>query len=247
VPAVRVWGYIILTLGVIFLVLLLLALLGGAHMGVVPFIVILVSISLGWTLVTSGKGLVRTQPAAAGTAGAVAAPPDVATVELPLTPQIAAAIVRQSASKQRIILYVALGIAVFFVGLGAVFGFTDASQTEGRSFFEVFGGLGVICAIMIYTIAWLTSLMPIRRDLRFSTILRTTGPVQVVPVVGGAMLRLADRAFLMNGREGMAPLSKLVWGTVDHSPHGHVILGAWAKDGRCVYNAPGYDASDRTT
>jgi hypothetical protein len=104
-----------------------------------------------------------------------------------------------------------------------------------------------VCAIMIFTIAWLTSLMPVRRDLRSSTILRTTGPVQVVAVVGGAMLRLADRAFLMNGREGMAALSKLEWGTVDHSAHGHVILGAWAKDGRCVYSAPGYDAANTTT
>jgi hypothetical protein len=27
---------------------------------------------------------------------------------------------------------------------------------------------------------------------------------------------------------------------VDYSPHGHVILGAWDKDGRCVYSLLGY-------
>ena len=54
------------------------------------------------------------------------------------------------------------------------------------------------------------------------------------------MLRLADRAFLMDGRSGMVELSNVDWGCVDYSPHGHMILGAWDGEGRSVYCLPGY-------
>jgi hypothetical protein len=64
--------------------------------------------------------------------------------------------------------------------------------------------------------------------------------VQVAPVLGGATLRLADRAFLMNGNGGMAALSKLGRGRVDYTPHGHLVLGAWDSEGRNVYALPGY-------
>jgi len=103
--------------------------------------------------------------------------------------------------------------------------------------------IGIASALMIYGLSWLTSMKPVRRDLRGTTYLRTTGPVEVVSLGNGAMLRLADRAFLIDQRYGATELGALGWGRVDYSPHGHVILGAWDKDGRSVYCLPGYNAA----
>jgi hypothetical protein len=248
----RIWGYVLLVLGILFLVLFGIAELGGAHLGYLPFIISFMLISGGASLRSSGKGILQTKPAAipghpdatpATSPGQSAAPSsEVSTVEMPLTPEITAVIARQSARSQRILLYVVGGSFVFFAALGIAIGATDKTPGEGRTFMLLFGGLGVACALLIYGISWLTAQRLVRRDLRGTTYLRTTGPVKVVPISAGAMLRLADRAFMMNGRGGMAELSKLNWGRVDYTPHGHVILGAWDSEGRSVYCLPGYNA-----
>jgi hypothetical protein len=242
----RIWGYIILGLGVVFLILLGLAAAGGAHLSVVSVIVVVILMSTGWSLVRSGKGILQTVPSAGGAAQAAATgqPADQAaapaTVQLPLTPAIAAVVLQKTARMRRILLYLAGGCVVFFGGLGALLGFTDSSQSEGRAMFAVFAGVGLVSAVMIYGISWLTSQAPVRRDLREKNFLRTTGPVQVVPIVGGYMLRLSDRAFLMNGRDGALALAKISFCQIDYTPHGHVILGAWDQEGKSVYCLPGY-------
>lgn len=246
----RILGYVVLVIGILFAILFALAELGGGHLGLVPFYVSFILIVIGGTLARSGKGIVQEKPAAAPgqvstqtapAPGQPAAPAGgFSTVEIPLTPEVAALIARQSARAQRILLYIVGGFLVFFVGLGAVIGATDKTPGEGRTFLFIFGGIGVVTAFLIYGISWLTTQRPVRRDLRGTTYLRTTGPVQVVSMRGGGLLRLADRAFLMNGRGGMKQLSSLNWGTVDYSPHGHVILGAWDREGRFVYSLPGY-------
>jgi hypothetical protein len=139
------------------------------------------------------------------------------------------------------LLYVAGGFCVLFVGLGIVLGATDKTPGEGMTFLMIFGLIGIASGSMIYGIWWLTAMKPVRRDLRGTTYLRTTGPVEVVSLGNGAMLRLADRAFLIDQRYGATELGALGWGRVDYSPHGHVILGAWDKDGRSVYCLPGYN------
>ncbi len=159
-----------------------------------------------------------------------------------MTPQVAAIIASQSARSKRILLYIVAALLLLFVGLGVVLAATDKTPGEGLTFLMIFGGMGVASAVLIYGLSWLTTLKPVRRDLSGTTYLRTTGPVSVVTVAGGGMLRLADRAFLMNGRGGMKELSLLNWGSVDYSPHGHVILGARDSQGRSVYCLPGYGA-----
>ncbi len=248
----RILGYILLIVGILFLVLFGLAEAGGGHLGFIPFYASFFLIISGGTLATKGKGIVQAKPSAAPLqAGAqtapvqapgrpVAASGEFATVDLPLTPEVAAVLADQGASKKRILLYIVGGFLVLFVGLGVVLDVTDKTPGEGRTFLMILGGIGVAMAVLIYGISWLTSLKPIRRDLNGTTYLRTTGPVSVEAMRSGGMLRLADRAFLMNGRGGMKELSVLGWGTVDYSPHGHVILGAWNREGQCVYHLPGY-------
>jgi hypothetical protein len=243
----RIWGYVILGVGAMFLVLFGLADLGGAHLGVIPYFVSVLLIAIGWNFRTSGKGIVRATPAAHAAAAAEApgsqasAPAEgFTTVEMPLTPEIALVVAQQNARTQRLLLMVAGGALAFFVVLGALLGLTDKTPGEGQTFFEIFAGIGVACGAMIYGISWLTTLRPVYRDLHGTSYLSTTGPVQVATIFGGATLRLADRAFLMNGNGGMSALSTLGRGRVDYTPHGHVVLGAWDSEGRSVYALPGY-------
>jgi hypothetical protein len=248
----RIMGYVVLVLGILFALLFGLAELGGAHLGIVPFYVSFILVMIGAGLARSGKGIVRAKPTpTAQHAGAQTAPAqgqpvaparEFATVELPLTPEVAAVIADQSARKKRILLYIVGGFLGLFVGLGVVIDVTDNTPGEGLTFLLAFGGIGVVTAVLIYGISWLTTLKPVRRDLGGTTYLRTTGPVSVQAMGAGGMLRLADRAFLMNGRGGMKELSILSWAIVDYSPHGHVILAAWDSQGRRVYCLPGYDA-----
>lgn len=246
----RIWGTVLLVLGVLFLIMFTLAEFGGGHVGVVPFFVSGFLILMGWNLRNSGKGILQSKPIAehpgpqisATPNQSVAPAPEFSTVELPLTPEIAQIIARQSARAKRILFYVIGGCLVLFSGIGVVIGATDKTPGEGMIFLAVFASIGVASAGLIYGISWLTSFRLVRRDLRGTTYLRTTGPVEVVSLGNGAMLRLADRAFLIDQRYGAAELKNLGWGRVDYSPHGHVILGAWDRDGQSVYSLPGYSA-----
>jgi hypothetical protein len=246
----RIWGNVLLVIGILFLILFALAEAGGGHLGFIPFFVSGFLILMGARLRTSGKGIVQPNPPGAVEHPGVPAAPapgqpapttsQVFTVEMPLTPEVAALIAAQTARARRILLYVVAGSIVFFAGMGIVFSVTNVAPGQGAFLLLLFGGLGLATAGMIYGISWLTMLKPVRRDLRGTTYLRTTGPVKVVRIASGAMLRLADRAFLFDSRYGFAQLSALGWGTVDYSPHGHVILGAWDAQGRSVYCIPGY-------
>ena len=76
---------------------------------------------------------------------------------------------------------------------------------------------------------------PVRRDLRDSTYLRTSGPVQVVSLYGGSLLRLEDRAFLADPPPAKV-LRNLTWATVDYSRHAHVIFEIRDQSGQVVYS-----------
>jgi hypothetical protein len=247
----RIWGTVLLVLGALFVIMFAFAQFGGAHLGILPFFVSFFLLLMGWNLRKSGKGILQPKPVAehagaetlAASVQPVTPAAEFSTVEMPLTPGIAEIIARQSARAKRILLYVVGGCVVLFGGIGIVIGATDKTPGEGMTFFAVFGSIGVASAGLIYGITWLTSLRLVRRDLRGTTYLRTTGPVEVVSLGNGAMLRLADRAFLIDQRYGATELRALGWGRVDYSPHGHVILGAWDRDGRSVYSLPGYNAT----
>ena len=68
--------------------------------------------------------------------------------------------------------------------------------------------------------------------------------MQVVsmPIGGGAVLRLADRSFVIGSFAEIRALSTIDSGTVEYSPRGHMILAAWDVRGTPVYSAPGYAA-----
>ena len=252
----RIWGWILLILGIVFLILFTLAEFGGGHLGFLPFFISLFLMIMGGRFISSGKGIVQSQPAGAAPASSFAAQPTVPgsigapgqfTVELPLTPDVSAVIAAQSARNNRVTLWVIAGSVAFFLVLAIVLSKTAADNaTQSKEFLLIFFGIGVIFAAMIYSISWFTSQRPVRRDLRGTTYLSTTGPVSVVRIGNGTILRLADRAFVLSGRAATKELRALGHGRVDYSPHGHIILAAWDRNGRNVYSLPGYGPASGT-
>jgi hypothetical protein len=253
---VRILGYVLMSAGVLLVMLFNMAKLGGGHLGIPPYVIAFLVASAGWKLRTYGSGIAQQKPAAVplatpgqqgpGTTSApsqsavAAAPP---TVEIPMTPEALAATALQTSRSRRILIYVVGGITLFFIVVGICFGLTDPDRAEAHQFLAVFVGIGLISGLLVGVISWLTTERHVSRDLRSPTYLRTTGPVQLVSIQGGYLVRLADCAFLLKGRAGRKELSGLTWGTVDHTPHGHIVLAAWDREGKPTYAIPGYDAA----
>jgi hypothetical protein len=241
----RIFGYVLLVVGILFLVLFAMAQFGGAHLGVLPWLISLALASAGWSLARSGKGLVRASPiGSAIAAGPLTAETAAFTVAVPMSPEAAAVIKRQADRSQRAPLYIAGGFFAFFLLLGAVIAMVDHAPGEGGSLFAIFALIGALTGVLIAAIS-LISTRPYGRDRNETTFLRTTGPIEVASMgfwSVAAILRLADRAFLINLPAERAALSRLNEGTVDYSPHGHVILAVWDSQRRIAYCAPGYKA-----
>ncbi|MHB8434059.1 MAG: hypothetical protein ACYC8W_00760 [Candidatus Tyrphobacter sp.] len=233
----RVWGYVLLILGTLLLLLFGMAKLGGGHVGVLPLLISVFVLAMGWSFVRSGRPIVQTH----APPGAQSVP---STAEMPMSPEIAAVIARQSARGWRRLLYVAGGLTVAIAFIGVLIDVFDRTPGEGITMLGAFTAVGLASGLMIVGISWLGMQMPVRRDLRAPRYLRTTGAVEVVaiPFSTGAMLRLSDRAFLMNDPAAIRALGSVKAGTVDYTPFGHVILAAWDSQGRLAYGAPGYDA-----
>lgn len=246
----RIFGYVLVAIGLIFLAMFVLAEFGGGHLSWTPFFISIVLVYFGWTMARSGTALVKPAPARAvpGTGGRAAASASVEgpsaalapTQPVPMSPQVADVIRRVSGRSSRIVLYVAGGMAVVFIGIGVVLALLDKTPGEGVDFLAIFSCIGIGAALMIVAITWFSMRRPYARDLRSDHFYRTAGPIQVVPIAGGIILRLADRAFMVGGSAGMRELGGLRSGTVDYTPYGHMVLAAWNDAGTQVYCAPGY-------
>lgn len=49
----------------------------------------------------------------------------------------------------------------------------------------------------------------------------------------------------MNGTAAILELGSIGRGTVEYTPHGHVILAVWDNTGRNLYASPGYEIKER--
>jgi hypothetical protein len=241
---VRITGYVLLVLGIIFELLFVLAALGGGKISPSAYVIAAILIIMGWRMKAYGKGI-STRPTPASPSGAAIAEASSVTpsptVELALTPAVVGLITRETARSRRIMTIVVVVGVVVFLAIGEGIDLAVSSPGNMKAF-PMMAIVGLAFGLIVGGIWFATLERPVRRDLRESTYLRTSGPIQIVPMFGGNMLRLADRAFLMNGRSAAAELAKLNWATVDYSKHAHVILGASDQSGNAVYSVAGYAA-----
>ncbi len=237
----RIFGIVLLVIGIL-LMCLFPILIFTSDMSAAALFFPLLLISMGWRFSRWGRGIVRdapssSPPAAQGTGAAQA--PAVGTVEIPMSPQATDVIVRQCAQAKKMVWWIAGGALVLFIGLGALFVNSGSTDPDAHNMIYVFGGMGFALAFLVGGFQWLLIIRPIQNDLAATTYLRTTGPIQLVFIRNGYMLRLADRSFLLKSKDGVNQLKTIDWGTVDHSQQGHVLLAAWDRQGNSVYIAPG--------
>jgi len=252
----KIGGWILFVLGILFLLLFAMAAMGGGGMPAIAWIVAGGLALGGWRMKSAARGIAPPAPAAAApsgagaTAGAPRAAPAGPTVEMPLTPE-AAAVIGAARSRSLRVTLVIVGIGlVFFIGLGVIIDSAMSSSPPSPGAFKALPLMAIMAAFfgaMVFGIWLLQNGLPMARDLRSPTYLRTSGPVQLLSMWGGWMVRLADRAFLMKGRTGARELRGVGWAVIDYSPRAHVILAVFDRSGRQVYAAPGYPPAPVTS
>ncbi len=166
----RIFGLVLMILGILFEILLLLALLGGGKDLVLGALVSAGVIGMGWKLRTYGKAI-RQQEPASSTSEVIpeAPPPHSPTVELSLTPEISAAFKRQVARWRRITaIIVACGMAFFFVPATALY-LAMSSPTSSKFLPIVLAATGLFFGLVVGGIHVFQRELPVRRDLRDST------------------------------------------------------------------------------
>lgn len=231
----RLLGWVLLIVGVVFEGLFIMAELGGGNIQATAFFVAGMMIVMGWRLKSYGKGLVRQEPTLS-TEDAITPVAQSPTTEIPLTPEAAAAIARLAAKSRRtIIIVIGCGVAFFLLlGEGIDLGVSSPSPNSLNPL-HLMGAAALCFALIVGGIHYFTVERFVRKDLGDSSYLRTSGPVQVVSVFGGSLLRLTDRAFLTSGLP-VRVLQNLDWATVDYSRHAHLIFEIRDKTGKQVYS-----------
>jgi hypothetical protein len=158
-----------------------------------------------------------------------------ATQELPVTPEISAMLRRHRAQQRRLYGILAACGAGFFPAIFALVAWDDLKKGDWKLFLEVSPLMAAGFVVMLGCIYFFSRGLPLGRDLRERSYLRTSGPVQGVTMFNGSLLRLVDRAFILYQKPVVKALQNVPWATVDYSRHAHVIFEVRDRSGRNVF------------
>ncbi|MGP8243971.1 MAG: hypothetical protein ACLQVN_05575 [Bryobacteraceae bacterium] len=232
----RILGWILLIVGIVFELLVVMARLGGGNVGPAALLVGAILISLGWSLTQYWKGTVTEQPTSVSpSANSSGHHPALAmaTQEMTMTLPVVELVARELARTRRLNWIVVGCIMGPLLLIGAVVDATTPQQ--GTSIFRIMAAVSAISGAILGGLLFLTAELPLRRDLREPSYLRTSGPIQLVSVRGGILLRLADRAFFVKQKTLWKLLHGVSWATVEYSRHGHVILEVRDEKGQSIW------------
>jgi hypothetical protein len=235
----RIGGWILFVLGAAVCLLSFVILFRGDGFPLRILVYGIIFMVAGLRLKTYGTGI--TQPSAsAAAANATAAPSP--TSELPLTAGAANAIrasMKKSLRDSFLMFAFTAGLPLLIMAVALYFN-QDVLSSPNRRYLvipvAICGGAGLLFGGIVFLTSWL----PLRRDLRETTYWVTAGPIQIVALTNSSLLRLADRAFLVR-KDAAKQLAGLDWARVHHTKHAHLILGAWRQSGTSVILADEYE------
>lgn len=224
----RITGWVLLIIGVVFGLLLTIA---GSFQAMFCCVLL---VGLGWRLTRYGKGLEVSKTAAGASPGGATAA--TATQELPLSPQFHD-LLRQYRRQQRRLYSIIIGAGVPFFGLiFALVSWDDLKKGDWSLFLILMAGVEGSYGLIVGGIYFFMRELPLHRDLRDPCYLRTHGPVQLVAMMQNSyMLRLIDRAFSIYQKPVAEAFKGVSWATVDYTRHAHFVFEARDENGRSLF------------
>jgi len=236
----KVCGVVLFTLGIIFGILLFLERLGGAHISRTTILIVVLLIGNGWNLKKRAGGLGQQSrlPVPAAPAVAVKVP---STIKLSLSAAQYGLLVEALKRTRRVMGAITLGGMSFLLLLGI--SVDAAGSSSATKTLPYLAALSVAWGLITGGIWLFIGERPLRQDLNESILLRTLGPIQLTPMIGGFLLTLADRSLLVNERQLAPVLRNLTWAAVDYSMHSHMVFEVRDRSGRSLYRRSGYGLS----
>ena len=250
----KIGGWIVFLVGIALGIwVLVLEFTGGGNGSPIKLLIfVAILIYTGWRLKTYGTGLLppATTNSLAGSnsilddslVAETTRVPQVFTVEIPRPPALSE-LIRDSTRKSARMYGIIIAIfCALLLGFGALLQYA-VKPNEGVQPIKVFPIMSFLslALLMVGGGIWLFTVgLPAKRDLRESVCLQTRGPVQIVPVFGRYILRLADRAIFVDDRPAVARLVRLDWAVVEYGKHSNFILSVWDNTGTNVYAAAGH-------
>jgi len=189
---------------------------------------------VGWRLTRYGKGIhatKRTSEVDSATSKSSAGN-DCPSREMPVTSAVADLFSRQLHHVQKMTKRIAKILAGVGIVAGSVVG-ASVGSSDGKTLFFMISMIGVTAAAVILFVSSFHE-KRLRRDLSETTYLRARGPIEIVNIRYGNLLRLSDRAILLDNKPAKA-IKGLDWATVDYSRHAKLILAVWDRAGKPVY------------
>ena len=168
-----------------------------------------------------------------------------ATIELPLSPSVAAVIgATPWKHVRKMAVFVLVVVAAVFICAIVVNRLESTPHTRDPMAAVIgTGAVGGSLVLILFLVWVFGSWLPSRRDLREGTYLRTSGPIAFGRTKHGYTLRLADREMFMGHDVGYEIEGRRVkWAVVDYSRHTHIIFGVWDQSGKIVFLAKGHSA-----
>lgn len=240
----RKLGYFAFIAGIVYVILTLAIAFAstdsGSHLSAGYGIFMIIG---GWQLIKNWKGIGRESKKTGSNRQddiSLAAQTEPSSRNMPVTSEISGLIQKrmQRLRKVRLIATLTAGLfgAAFVVGTSLLAGAFDAPIIVPWA-----AGAGLVFGGIIGGAMFFGGDMPLRRDSREFTYLRSTGQIKVVKSKFGYILRLADRALFVDHRQAK-PFRNLDWATIDYSRHAKLIFAVRDRSGNLIYALAGTQA-----
>jgi hypothetical protein len=238
----RKFGYALLVTGIVVEVLMLMITFGTtdsvSHVSLGYGLYMIIG---GWQLIKHGKGIGPQQKKSASNqqCDISLAPAEDSSREVPITSEISELIQRRMQRSRKVRLIITLSAGLF--GAGFVVATALAAGASNPPIIMLYAlGAGLLLGSIIGA-AMSFDGVRLRRDSHELTYLRSSGPVKLVKMKFGYILRLADRALFVDPKQSK-PLRNLDWATIDYSRNAKLIFSVWDRSGKLIYRLAGTES-----